>query len=47
MNLLRPFVHFHGSGSPAAGQGRAHENRQPYLGMNYIIAVQGLFQPHE
>jgi len=31
----------------AAGQGQAHENRQPYLGLNYIIAVQGLFPPHE
>ena len=31
----------------AAGQGLAHENRQPYLGLNYIIAVQGLFPPRD
>ena len=26
-----------------AGAGQEHENRQPYLGVNYIIAIQGLF----
>jgi microcystin-dependent protein len=26
-----------------AGGGQNHENRQPYLAMNYIIALQGLF----
>ena len=25
------------------GRGEAHENRQPYLGLNYIIALQGIF----
>ena len=25
------------------GAGEAHENRQPYLGLNYIIALQGIF----
>lgn len=27
----------------AAGNGQAHENRQPYLAVNYIIAIQGTF----
>jgi len=31
----------------AVGQGLAHENRQPYIGLNYIIAVQGLFPPRD
>lgn len=26
-----------------AGGGQPHENRQPYLGLNYIIALNGLF----
>lgn len=26
-----------------AGGGQAHENRQPYLAINYIIALEGLF----
>ena len=26
-----------------AGNGEAHENRQPYLSLNYIIALQGIF----
>jgi microcystin-dependent protein len=25
------------------GGGEAHENRQPYVGLNYIIALQGIF----
>ncbi len=25
------------------GRGEAHENRQPYLALNYIIALQGIF----
>ena len=25
------------------GRGEAHENRQPYLSLNYIIALQGIF----
>lgn len=29
--------------SVAAVGGAAHENRQPYLGLNYIIALQGIF----
>ena len=27
----------------AAGSGQAHENRQPYLVLNYYIALQGIF----
>jgi microcystin-dependent protein len=27
----------------AAGGGQAHENRQPYLGLNFVIALQGVF----
>ena len=27
------------------GGGEAHENRQPYLGLNYIIALHGIFPP--
>jgi len=27
----------------AAGGGQPHENRQPYLAINYIIALQGIF----
>ena len=26
-----------------SGGGQAHENRQPYLSLNYIIALQGIF----
>jgi microcystin-dependent protein len=29
----------------AAGGGQPHENRQPYLVLNYIIALQGVFPP--
>jgi microcystin-dependent protein len=25
------------------GGGQAHENRQPFLVMNYVIALQGIF----
>jgi microcystin-dependent protein len=28
-----------------AGGGAAHENRQPYLGLTFIIALQGVFPP--
>ena len=27
----------------AAGDGQAHENRQPYLALNYLIALRGVF----
>lgn len=30
-----------------AGQGQAHENRAPFTGLNYIIAVEGLFPPRQ
>jgi microcystin-dependent protein len=29
----------------AAGGGQPHNNRQPYLGVNYVIALQGVFPP--
>lgn len=29
----------------AAGDSQPHENRQPYLGMNFCIALQGIFPP--
>jgi microcystin-dependent protein len=28
-----------------AGSGAAHENRQPYLGLTFCIALQGIFPP--
>ncbi len=32
-----------GAGLTAAGGGQPHENRQPYLGLMFIIALQGIF----
>lgn len=29
----------------SSGGGQAHQNRQPYLAMNYCIALQGIFPP--
>jgi microcystin-dependent protein len=29
--------------TPSTGGGEAHENRQPFLGVNYCIATQGIF----
>jgi microcystin-dependent protein len=31
----------------SAGGGQAHENRQPYLTLNYCIATQGIFPPRD
>ena len=28
------------------GGSQAHENRQPYLALNFVIALQGIFPPH-
>jgi microcystin-dependent protein len=37
-------IAFSGTASaPPAGGGQGHENRQPYLAMNYCIALQGVF----
>ena len=45
-------VKLYGSGAPTSlaprsigpfGSGNPHENRQPYLGLNYIIALTGIF----
>jgi microcystin-dependent protein len=27
------------------GGGESHENRPPYLSLNYVIALQGIFPP--
>jgi microcystin-dependent protein len=32
-----------GAGLTVAGSGQAHENRQPYLGLMFIIALYGIF----
>jgi microcystin-dependent protein len=32
-----------GAGLTAAGGGQPHENRQPYLGLMFIIALTGIF----
>lgn len=33
-----------GTAAPV-GNGQAHDNRQPYLALNYVIALQGVFPP--
>ena len=30
-----------------AGGAQPHENRQPYLAVNYVICVEGLYPPHQ
>lgn len=30
---------------PSSGGGQPHENQQPYLGVNFCIALQGIFPP--
>lgn len=30
---------------PSAGGGQPHQNQQPYLGLNFSIALQGIFPP--
>ncbi|MFD0960266.1 phage tail protein [Paenibacillus chungangensis] len=35
-----------GSAVASVGGGQAHENRQPYLVINFIIALQGIFPTH-
>ena len=34
-------------GSEAAGGGQPHNNLQPYLGLNFIIALQGVYPPRD
>jgi microcystin-dependent protein len=34
-------------GTGSAGQGQPHENRQPFLAMNFCIALQGVFPPFD
>jgi microcystin-dependent protein len=36
-----------GYSTEAAGQGLPHENRPPYLTMNFCIALQGVFPPRD
>lgn len=38
-----PNVALHTSAIQAAGQAQPHENRQPYLSLNFCIAIVGLF----
>ena len=51
-SLLGPFNNGYGSGSPVAlnrmtisntGSSQAHQNMQPFLTVNYCIALQGIF----
>ena len=35
--------HIHAATASNTGGGGAHNNMQPYLGVNFIIALQGLF----
>jgi microcystin-dependent protein len=35
------------TGATAGGAGEPHENMQPFLVMNFIIALQGIFPPRE
>jgi len=34
-----------GGGSAVAGGSQPHDNRQPYLAINYCIALEGIFPP--
>ncbi len=34
-----------GASLSTAGAGQPHENRQPYLGLNFCIALQGIYPP--
>lgn len=38
-----PLASMGGTVTAATGGGQVHENRQPYLTLNYIIALQGVF----
>jgi microcystin-dependent protein len=40
-----PSLKVNQSGAPlqASGGGQPHENRQPFLALNYIIALEGIF----
>jgi microcystin-dependent protein len=37
----------HRETTTAAGGGRAHENMPPFLGLNFIIALQGIYPPRD
>lgn len=38
-------VAMNGNSITSQGGNQAHENRQPYLGLNYVICLQGIFPP--
>jgi microcystin-dependent protein len=45
MNMSNGAIALAGGVTAAAGGGLPHENRQPYLVMNYCIALNGIFPP--
>jgi microcystin-dependent protein len=42
-STVAPTINMNGAMLANAGNGQPHENRQPYLAMNFCIALQGLF----
>ena len=42
-DVLTPLVQFDSSAVGQTGGGQSHNNMQPYLGLNFIIALQGLY----
>ena len=44
-NMAAGTVALTGSVSPATGGNQPHDNRQPYLGLNYCISLFGIFPP--
>ena len=41
--MLQPSVNLAVNAVASTGGNQPHENRQPYLGMTYIIALEGIF----
>lgn len=44
-NYAQPDIVLHGATVSQTGASQAHENRQPFLAMNYIICVSGVYPP--
>ena len=44
-NAAQNLVQMHAQGLASAGGGQPHDNRQPYLVLNFCIALQGVFPP--
>ena len=44
-NIYGPATNLVAMGDATRGGGGAHENRQPYLGLSFIIALQGVYPP--